>query len=138
MPMALKLQHKDTKFGVGDTVRVYQSISEGDKKRLQAFEGMVIAVRGTQASKSFVVRRIGSSQVGIEKIFPLLAPVVDNVEVIREGVSGVRQAKLYYTRHVSKREVEKIYQRKAKKDRAKLASQKKAKKQVKKSTAKRK
>lgn len=109
--MALKALHKEVKFGVGDTVRVYQSIAEGDKKRLQAFEGMVIAIRGEGENKSFTVRRIGPAQVGIEKIFPLLAPVVDKIEVVRVGGSGVRRAKLYFTRTMPKKEVERIYQR---------------------------
>lgn len=117
--MALKALHKNVTFAVGDTVKVYQSIKEGDKKRLQAFEGMVIGIRGSGESKNFIVRRVGSAQIGIEKIFPLKAPVVEKVEVIKHGLKGVRQAKLYYTRHMSKKEVDKIYQRKAKKERVK-------------------
>ncbi len=116
--MALKVSHKGVVFGIGDSVRVYQNILEGKKKRLQVFEGMVIGIRGHQENKSFVVRRIGTSQVGIEKIFPLNAPVVEKVEIVRKGVEGVRRAKLYFTREIPKKEIEKIYQRKIKKEKA--------------------
>lgn len=120
--MALRAKHKEVEFGVGDTVRVMQLIHEGEKKRLQAFEGMVIAIRGEREAKNFIVRRIGSQQVGIEKIFPLEAPVVDSVVVVRAGTKGVKRAKLYYTRGIAKKAVEKIYQRKTKKERAQASS----------------
>ncbi len=131
--MALISFHKDVKFGVGDTVRVHQNILEGNKKRLQVFEGMVIAIRGRQENRNFIVRRIGSNQVGIEKIFPLNAPVIEKIEVVRSGVEGVRRAKLYFTRGLPKKEIEKIYQRKTKMERASVA--KKAKKTTRKKIA---
>jgi large subunit ribosomal protein L19 len=109
--MALKIAHKDVEFGIGDVVRVSQLITEGNKKRSQVFEGMVISIRGEGVSKSFVVRRIGSQQVGIEKIFPLFAPIIEKIDVVKKGTEGVRRAKLYYTRDVSKKEIDKIYQR---------------------------
>jgi len=81
-------------FAPGDTVRVQVKIKEGDKERLQAFEGVVIArTRGTQAS--FTVRKISFGQ-GVERIFPESSKVVDKVDVIRS--SKVRRAKLYYLR----------------------------------------
>ncbi len=129
--MALTGVHHKVSFGVGDTVKVHQSIQEGNKKRLQVFEGMVIAIRGDGANKNFIVRRIGSGQIGIEKIFPLNAPVVSRIEVVRKGGEGVRRAKLYYTRDMSKKEVEKIYQRKTKRERA-MAIKKKVRKTSKK------
>src|SRR6476620_12242873 len=82
------------KFGPGDTVRVQVKIKEGDKERLQAFEGVVIArSRGPQAS--FTVRKISFGQ-GVERIFPESSKVVDKVDVVRS--SKVRRAKLYYLR----------------------------------------
>jgi large subunit ribosomal protein L19 len=82
------------KFAPGDTVRVHVRIKEGDKERVQAFEGVVIAqAKGPQAS--FTVRKISFGQ-GVERIFPLHAPVVDHIDVVRTG--RVRRAKLYYLR----------------------------------------
>jgi large subunit ribosomal protein L19 len=82
------------KFGPGDTVRVHVKIKEGDKERLQAFEGVVISrTRGPQAS--FTVRKISFGQ-GVERIFPISSKVVDKVELLRH--SKVRRAKLYYLR----------------------------------------
>ena len=81
-------------FQPGDTVRVHVKIKEGDKERLQAFEGTVIArSRGPQAS--FTVRKISFGQ-GVERIFPLNSKVIDKLEVVRS--TGVRRAKLYYLR----------------------------------------
>jgi large subunit ribosomal protein L19 len=81
-------------FVPGDTIRVHVKIKEGDKERLQAFEGVVIArSRGPQAS--FTVRKISFGQ-GVERIFPLHSRVIDKVEVVRS--SKVRRAKLYYLR----------------------------------------
>jgi|ERR1700756_1730252 large subunit ribosomal protein L19 len=81
-------------FAPGDTVRVHVKIKEGDKERLQAFEGVVIArTRGPQAS--FTVRKISFGQ-GVERIFPLNSRVIDKVELMRS--SKVRRAKLYYLR----------------------------------------
>ena len=83
-------------FVPGDTVRVQVKIKEGDKERLQAFEGVVIAIsRGPQAS--FTVRKISFGQ-GVERIFPMNSKVVDKVDVVRS--SKVRRAKLYYLRQL--------------------------------------
>src|SRR5438046_7733410 len=83
-------------FVPGDTVRVHVKIKEGDKERLQAFEGTVIArSRGPQAS--FTVRKVSFGQ-GVERIFPANSKVIDKIEVLRSG--GVRRAKLYYLRNL--------------------------------------
>jgi len=82
-------------FKVGDTVKVYQRIVEGTRKRTQIFEGTVIARRNGGISETFTVRRV-SFGVGTEKTFPLHSPNVENVEVTRHG--KVRRAKLYYLR----------------------------------------
>ena len=93
--MANQLTHKDVSFHVGDTIRVHQSIKEGDKSRIQIFEGVVIAMHAKD-DPTFVVRKIASGSVGVEKIFPLHAPVVAKVEV--KKTSFTRRAKLYYLR----------------------------------------
>ncbi|MEK7333639.1 MAG: 50S ribosomal protein L19 [Nitrospirota bacterium] len=82
-------------FNVGDTVRVFVKVVEGDKERLQQFEGNVIARHGSGTRETFMVRKI-SFGVGVERIFPLYSPVIDRIEVIKKG--SVRRAKLYYLR----------------------------------------
>lgn len=84
-------------FRAGDTVRVNVRVKEGEKERLQAFEGVVIARRGSGVSESFTVRKI-SNGVGVERIFPLHSPMIGSLTVVRRGV--VRRAKLYYLRDV--------------------------------------
>ena len=80
---------------VGDTVKVSVKIREGDKERIQAFEGTVIAMKGSGVSATFTVRRV-SYGVGVERVFPVHSPNVAKVEVIRHG--RVRRSKLYYLR----------------------------------------
>ena len=83
------------KFGIGDGVKVYIKITEGEKSRTQMFEGTVIAKRGGGISETFTVRRV-SYGVGVEKTFPLHSPNVEKIVVFREA--KVRRAKLYYLR----------------------------------------
>jgi len=82
-------------FRPGDTVRVHVKIKEGDKERLQAFEGTVIARHNTGLGQSITVRKVSFGQ-GVERIFPLHAKVIDHIDVVRTG--KVRRAKLYYLR----------------------------------------
>ncbi|MBQ3140030.1 MAG: 50S ribosomal protein L19 [Ruminococcus sp.] len=82
-------------FNVGDTVKVHVRIQEGEKSRIQIFEGTVIAKKHGGISETFTVRRVAHG-CGIERVFPLHAPAVDKVEVVRHG--KVRRAKLYYLR----------------------------------------
>ena len=82
-------------FRAGDTLRVNVRVREGDKERVQAFEGICIARRGSGVSESFTVRKI-SNGVGVERIFPLYSPIIGKIEVVRHG--RVRRAKLYYLR----------------------------------------
>ena len=82
-------------FSVGDTVKVHVKIKEGDKSRIQVFEGTVIAMKHGGISETFTVRRVAHG-CGIERVFPLHSPVVDKVEIVRYG--KVRRAKLYYLR----------------------------------------
>ena len=82
-------------FAPGDTVRVNYLVREGNKERIQAFEGVCIGRRGGGLSETFTVRKI-SSGIGVERIFPLHAPTVQGIEVMRRG--RVRRAKLYYLR----------------------------------------
>lgn len=87
----------------GDTVKVYQKIKEGDKTRLQVFEGLVLARKhGSEAGATFTVRKVASG-VGVEKIFPLYSPNIDKVEVVRRA--KVRRAKLYHIRKKAAKEI---------------------------------
>ena len=80
---------------IGDTVKVHVKIREGDKERIQLFEGTVIARKGSGVSETFTVRRV-SYGVGVERVFPVHSPNVDKVEVVRHG--RVRRSKLYFLR----------------------------------------
>ena len=91
----LQLRGDIPKFQPGDTVRVHVRIKEGDKERIQAFEGVVIARKHSGVRESITVRKT-SFGVGVERIFPLHASVIDRIDVVRHG--RVRRAKLYYLR----------------------------------------
>jgi len=82
-------------FNIGDTVKVYVKVIEGDKERIQPFQGVAIARKGSGSREMFTVRKV-SFGVGVERIFPVCSPVVDKVEVVKRG--DVRRSKLYYIR----------------------------------------
>ena len=90
-----QLKTEVPQFGIGDGVKVYIRITEGEKERIQLFEGTVIARHGGGISETFTVRRV-SYGVGVEKTFPIHSPNVDKIEVFR--LAKVRRAKLYYLR----------------------------------------
>lgn len=92
---ALAEKAKRPDFTHGDTVKVWVKIREGDKERLQAYEGVVIARSGSGIMESFTVRKISYGE-GVERVFPILSPNIDRIEVLRRG--KVRRAKLYYLR----------------------------------------
>ncbi|MDO8526536.1 MAG: 50S ribosomal protein L19 [Deltaproteobacteria bacterium] len=92
------LKKEITPFRPGDTIRVFAKIKEGEKERLQAFEGVVLRNRGGGSRASITVRKI-SYGVGVERIFPLHSPVIDRIEVVHAG--KVRRARLYYLRKLS-------------------------------------
>src|SRR5688572_19799541 len=91
----LSARSSHPEFTHGDTVKVWVKIREGDKERLQAYEGVVIARSGAGIMESFTVRKISYGE-GVERVFPVLSPNIDRVEVIKRG--KVRRAKLYYLR----------------------------------------
>lgn len=92
------LRADELKFSVGDTVKVFVKIKEGDKSRLQGYEGVVIARKNGSVRETFTVRRI-SNGVGVERTFPVHSPLIDHVEVVRAGKP--RRAKLYYVRELT-------------------------------------
>ncbi|MFH0724982.1 MAG: 50S ribosomal protein L19 [Pseudomonadota bacterium] len=84
-------------FGPGDTVKVHVKIKEGEKERIQTFQGVVISMKGGSATETFTVRKV-SYGVGVERIFPLHSPAINEIEVITKG--RVRRAKIYYLRNL--------------------------------------
>ena len=92
---AEQLKENAPEFNVGDTVKVYAKIKEGNRERIQVFEGTVLKRQGGGARETFTVRK-NSNGIGVEKTWPLHSPSVDNVEVVRKGT--VRRAKLNYLR----------------------------------------
>jgi large subunit ribosomal protein L19 len=93
-----QMEKKHPEFSPGDTVTVQVKIVEGDRERLQAFEGVVIARRNRGFNSSFTVRKISYGE-GVERVFPLYSPKIDSIKVKRKG--DVRRAKLYYLRNRS-------------------------------------
>ncbi|MBF0254460.1 MAG: 50S ribosomal protein L19 [Candidatus Omnitrophica bacterium] len=98
---SLYLKKKTVPFNIGDTVKVVQKVTEGNKTRNQAFEGTVIGTRGTGINACFTVRRISFGE-GVEKTFPIHSTGVVSVTVVRKG--KVKRAKLYYLRNKSGKE----------------------------------
>ena len=90
-----QLKDDITEFSVGDRIRVHIRVVEGEKERIQAFEGTVIAKKHGGMNESFTVRRVSFGE-GVERIFPLHSPNINNIEVLSRG--SVRRAKLYYLR----------------------------------------
>lgn len=83
-------------FKSGDTVNVHYRVREGDKERIQQFEGIVISRRGSGSNETFMVRKISAGNIGVERIFPIHSPFIAKIEVKKEG--DVRRSKLYYLR----------------------------------------
>lgn len=87
---------KMPEFRAGDTLKVAVRIREGEKSRIQYFDGVCIAKHGSGTSETFTVRKIGANSVGVERIFPLYSDSVESIQVVRKG--RVRRAKLFYLR----------------------------------------
>lgn len=109
-------ERKELGIQAGDTVRVHLRIQEGDKTRMQVFEGMVLAAKhGSEAGATFTVRRVIDG-VGVERIFPLYSPMIDKIEIVRR--SKVRRSKLYYIRDKAVRQIKRQMRRMVQVDRA--------------------
>ncbi len=98
----ISANHNDTKLHIGDTIRVKNTIVEGGKTRVQAYEGMLIAIRGRGENRTITVRRIGPGGVGVERIWPLNSISIVGIEVTRKP-QNVRRSKLYYIRNITGR-----------------------------------
>ena len=97
--MAIKITYKDQEFFVGDSVRVNYKIKEKDKERLQAFDGIILAIKGSGENKNFVVQKHASDSVDVERIFPLNSPWIDSIKKLRGPKIKIRRSKLYYLRN---------------------------------------
>ena len=96
---ATQLRNDIPEFRSGDTVKVHVRITEGEKSRIQVYEGLVISVKGGGVSKTFTVRKISGNQVGVERTFMFNSPVIAKLEVVRKG--KVRRNKINYIRNLS-------------------------------------
>jgi len=92
-------EKKAPQFRAGDTLKLGVEIKEGTKTRVQSFEGVVIALRGTGTSRTFTIRKIGANSIGVERIFPLYSDSLKSIEVLRKG--KIRRAKLHYLRQLT-------------------------------------
>ncbi|MBM4159718.1 MAG: 50S ribosomal protein L19 [Ignavibacteria bacterium] len=99
---ATQLKSDRPEFNPGDTVSVHVRVVEGDKERIQQFQGVVISKRGSGVNSTFTVRKV-SDGVGVERIFPLHSPRIAKIEKVKEG--KVRRAKLYYLRRLAAKQV---------------------------------
>lgn len=97
----------DTKIHIGDTIRVHSKVVEGDKTRIQIFEGILIRLQGRGENKTFIVRRIGAGGVGVERSWPLNATNLVKIDV-KKKASKVRRSKLYYLRNLTGREAVRV------------------------------
>jgi large subunit ribosomal protein L19 len=104
--MSLFGKVKDVEFKVGDTVSVHQKIKEGDKTRIQIFEGIVIAISGKDAGRMFTVRKISDAAIGVERIWPLNSPSIEKIVVKKSP--DVHRAKLFYIRDRKGREAKEV------------------------------
>lgn len=101
--MANFLTLKEITMHVGDTVAIHHAFKEGDKIKDQIFQGVLIAVKGSGNNVMFTVRKVGKDAIGIERIFPLISPLISKVEVIKKGLA--RRSKLYFIRGRSEQEL---------------------------------
>lgn len=97
--MAIKFTYQNNVFSVGDTVKVDYKIKEKDKERTQAFDGIILAIKGIGENKNFVVQKSASDGIRVERIFPLNSPFIESIKKLRAPKTKVRRSKLYYLRN---------------------------------------
>jgi len=103
--MAIKITHHQKDFYVGDTVAVDYKIKEGDKERVQAFDGIIIAIKGDQSSRTFTVKKEAGDKVTVERIFPVDSPWIKSIRQLRSPKRKTRRAKLYFLRDSKARKI---------------------------------
>ena len=106
--MANSITIKDTKVKIGDTIAITYKFKDKDKEKSQIFKGIVISIKGSSVNKMFTVRKMTRSKIGVERIFPIISPFIDKVDVLKSGT--VKKAKAYFIRDKSEREIaERLY-----------------------------
>lgn len=103
----ISAKYNETEIHVGDTIRVHSQVIEGDKTRVQVFEGILISLRGRVENKTFTLRRIGAGGIGVERTWPLDARSIVKIEV-KKKTAGVRRSKLYYLRDLGGKEAVRV------------------------------
>jgi len=103
--MSLFINHNDQKFFIGDTVKVNYKIKEKDKERIQAFDGIILAIKGRGENKNFTVQKIASADVRVERIFPINSPWIDSIKRLRGPKRKIRRSKLYFLRDPKARKI---------------------------------
>lgn len=103
--MALSITFDQKKYMVGDFVKVNYKIKEGDKQRLQAFDGIVMAVKGEKGQRTFIVKKDASDGIRVERIFPENSPWIESIKKLRSPKTRIRRAKLYYLRNPKARKL---------------------------------
>jgi len=103
--MSLKITFKDQDYFVGDTVKVNYKIKEKEKERIQAFDGIILAIQGIGENKNFIVQKIASDAVRVERIFPMNSPWIDSIKKLRSPKTKIRRSKLYYLRNPKARTI---------------------------------
>ncbi len=103
--MSLKFIYKEQEISVGDSVKVNYKIKEKDKERIQAFDGIILAITGTGENKNFIVQKSASDAVKVERIFPINSPWIDSIKKLRSPKTKIRRAKLYYLRNSKARSI---------------------------------
>ncbi|MFA6250493.1 MAG: 50S ribosomal protein L19 [Candidatus Shapirobacteria bacterium] len=98
--MTIKITYSDTEISTGDTVRINYKIKEKDKERIQAFDGIILAIKGRQENKTILVRKDASDGIKVERIFPLNSPWIESIKKVRSPKFKIRRSKLYYLRQV--------------------------------------
>jgi large subunit ribosomal protein L19 len=96
--MSLNFTFQDQLFTVGDSIKVNYKIKEKDKERIQAFDGVILAIKGRGENKNFVVQKNATDSVRVERIFPINSPWIDSIKKMRSPKSKIRRSKLYYLR----------------------------------------
>lgn len=97
--MSLKIIHQEQEYFVGDSVRVNYKIKEKDKERIQAFDGVILAIQGTGEGKNFIVQKHATNSVTVERIFPLDSPWISSIKKLRGPKTKIHRSKLYYLRN---------------------------------------
>lgn len=97
--MSLKFTHQDHEFTVGDTLKINYKIKEKDKERIQAFDGILIAIQGHADNKSIIVQKAAADGVKVERIFTIDSPWIESIKKLRSPKTKIRRSKLYYVRN---------------------------------------